>query len=147
MFQLDTSGRVACTDPAKPCVCHAATWGQLPPAARGYIRAIFTEGAGGEPGFGYAPNGDEAGFRHLVQEALADIMADLANLIPGCDEEAGAARWRDRQRGLNEKAPPLCPRMCSDGKVRLLTQQQAREADEADDEKMWTAANLKHGTI
>lgn len=28
-FHLDTSGRVECAGPAKPCVCHAATWAQL----------------------------------------------------------------------------------------------------------------------
>jgi hypothetical protein len=50
-FTLDTSGRVECSDPAKPCVCYAATWDQLNHFTRAATEALFAglERENGQP--------------------------------------------------------------------------------------------------
>jgi hypothetical protein len=140
-FTLDTTDRVSCTDPSKPCICHASTWDRVPPIAQGFLHEAFASLPHG-PGMAVYPLGSvmPAGFRHLSQEALQLALADCVAFLNepgviGADRpinntvEDGRGFWLQRSSGwpawplmrdrLAEKYPPLTFSMDGVGKMQF----------------------------
>jgi hypothetical protein len=144
-FTIDTSGRVACTDPTKPCICHAATWDRLDAFTQGYVEALFAElDQARLAAYRAAPWGSRgrevpvrAAFSWLAPETLARIMEDCGRALrdrrSGYYAEsavAGKQFWAARQEAFRSWGhafayqfrndfPPLTLYLGDDGKVRL----------------------------
>lgn len=121
-FTLDTSGRVSCTDPTKPCICHAATWDRLDPFTQGYVAALLRDFSANllQPGE-VGPTGVEFGFSDLAPETLAQIMDDCkdAASILRRNHLADDGRWFWNDGKHRPGFPPLTPYLGDDGKVYL----------------------------
>jgi hypothetical protein len=133
-FKVDTSGRIACTDPSKPCICHAATWDQLSPFVQGYVEAMFStrfDGLDGTARYEAETYGKSWRFSDVAPETLARIMEDCERflaLFGLCDvatsQKCGRIFWEQRSdpvwcSSLVERFPPLTPYLGGDGKIYL----------------------------
>lgn len=131
-WTLDTAGAVECSDPAKPCICHARTWEQLSPFVQGYVRALY-ETANLRLAFrtSYGEHHRPAQFSDLAPEALALILEDCANfenftsgLGFKTGEVEGRRFWNGRAKGQLTGAwgaafPPLRVYLDDAGKVQI----------------------------
>ena len=104
--RLDTTGRVGCNNPGKPCICHIATWEQMPEILQGYLRAMLTSDdvSKGVPRKECLELSDLD--QVLVSRSYEEIV-EWARRRPEVlkTESVGEMLWKARQQGLEGLSP------------------------------------------